>query len=137
MQKAKAQEPEEDGVVDDKAVDDAQQQLAIAEQGDGGRGVVAAVDEGQTIEKQHDGRGEAVVTLDKHGNTKQGTSHSRNKEVEQATADGLVEGEGLVDALSMDIRAHGDGGERNHHQDCRSDEGIDGVGGCVDSETLD
>ena len=57
MEDAEAEEPEEEGVVDGEAVDDAEEDFAVAEEAEGGVGVVLAIDEGEAVEEQHHGGG--------------------------------------------------------------------------------
>lgn len=61
MPKSEPQEPEKNSVADEKTVDNAEEELAVAEDSDGGVGIVVAVDEGEAIEDEHNGGGEAVV----------------------------------------------------------------------------
>ena len=82
MPQSKSEEPEEDAVIDKKAVGDAEDEFSVAEQSDGGGGVVGAVDEGEAVEDKHESGGEAVVTLQEHCQAEQTTCDSGNEEVE-------------------------------------------------------
>ena len=136
MQEAEAEEPEKDGMVDYVAVDQAQKQLAIAEGGNGGGGVVVAVDEGQAVEDEHNGGGEAIVALNKHGHAEEGPRHGRHKEVDEAAAHGLVESKGVSHAHGSDIRAYADGEEGDDDKHGSHPYGHEGVGRGVERELL-
>lgn len=81
MPKSEPKEPEKNSVADEKTVDNAEEELAVAEDSDGGVGIVVAVDEGEAIEDEHNGGGEAVVLLEEHGEAEEAASEHGDGEV--------------------------------------------------------
>ena len=67
---------------DDEAVDDAEQKLAVAQQGDGPMGVVAGVEQGEAVEHQHEGGSQPIMTLQQHGEAEQAARNHGYAEVE-------------------------------------------------------
>lgn len=110
MEHAKTEKPEEQGMVNDKAVDEAEQYLAIAEETQRGIGIVLAVDQGKTVEDEHDGRGEPIMTLQDHGESEDAAGSQRNQEVDAHFAHPAVEGEGQIVPFGFVIGHDGDGG---------------------------
>ena len=134
---AEAEEPEEDAMADDKAVDDAEEQLSIAQQGNGGGGVVGAVNKCQAVEDQHKGGGETIVTLQQHSQAEQAAGDSRDEEMEQGSAYGLVEGEVMVLSFGFGVGHDTDGAKGYGHKCCSTEDGCPcaarGVEGEVDA----
>ncbi len=132
--KAEAEEPEEDGVVDEEAVDDAEDNLNVAQQGDGGGGVVGTVDKSQAVEYQHKGGGETIVTLQQHSQAEQSAGDSRDEEMEQGSAYGLVEGEVMVLPLGFGVGHDTDGAEGYNNESEGTEDGSPGTPGGVEGE---
>ena len=131
---AEAEEPEEDAMADDEAVDDAEEQLSIAQQGNGRGGVVGAVNKSQAVEDQHEGGSEAVVALHEHGDTEQSTSDGGHEEVEQGSAYGLVEGEVMVLSFGFRVGHDADGAKGYGHKCCCTEDGCPCAAGGVEGE---
>ena len=123
MQHAESEEPEEEGVVNGEAVDDAEENFAIAEETQGRVGVVLAVDEGEAVEEQHHGGGQAVVALGDEGDAEQGTHAEGQQEVEAHLEQTLVHLEPQLVAFGLGVGhcRHGEGGEQK--QSCGQDDG--------------
>ena len=132
--KAEAEEPEEDGVVDEEAVDDTEEKLNVAQQGDGGGGVVGAVYKSQTVEDQHKGGGETIVALQQHSQAEQAAGDSWDEEMEQRTAYGLVEGEVMVLPLGFGVGHDTDGAEGYNNESEGTEDCSPGTPGGVECE---
>ncbi len=131
---AEAEEPEEDAVTDEETVDDAEEKLAVAQQSDGRGGVVGAVDKGQAVEDQHKGGGETIVTLQQHSQAEQSAGDSRDEEMEQGSAYGLVEGEVMVLPLGFGVGHDTDGAEGYNNESEGTEDGSPGTPGGVEGE---
>ena len=117
---SKSQEPEQHPLAHDKAVYNAKYQLPVSEYGNVRCGIVGAVYQCQSVKNQHEGRRKSVVTLHQQRQAHQSASHSGHKEVEQATAHSMVEGESLVHPLGLEIRHQEHRAERYRHQQRRA-----------------
>ena len=134
MPEAEAEEPEKDAVMDKEAVDDAEEEFSVAEQSDGGGGVMCAVDKGEAVEYKHERGCEAVVTLQEHCQAEQSACDSGYEEVQQRTAHGLVEGEMVVLPFRLGVGHNADGAERDDHKRCSTENGGPGATGSVEGE---
>ena len=79
--------------MDGKAVENSEDDFAIAEEAHGRVGVVLAVYQSQTIEQQHDGGSETVVALVDEREAKQSADSKRQKEVENHLPHSFVKSE--------------------------------------------
>ncbi len=116
MQDAEAEEPEEQGVMDNEAVDEAEQDLAIAEKAEGWIGVMLTTDEGEAVEDKHDGRGESVMALQNHSQGEESTCCQGNQKVDTHLAHPAIKGKGQGVSLCLKVRHDGDGGGTNREE---------------------
>ena len=63
MEHTESEEPEEQGVMNNEAVDEAEQYFAIAKKAEGWVGIMLAIDESEAVEDEHDRGGESVMAL--------------------------------------------------------------------------
>ena len=124
MRHAEAEEPEEERVRHREAVDDADEEFGVAEPTEDRVGVVAAVDEREAVEHQHDGRGEAVVLLHHHCHAEEAAGDERDEEVEEHLPHPFVKGEREVVTFRFhdgededDDQTHGEEDERDERRD--------------------
>ena len=96
MHHAETDEPEQQRVRHGEAIDDAENQLRITEVAKDRVGVMAAVDQCEAVEEQHDGGGEPVVSLHHQGHAEQTARRQRDEEVEDHLDHPLVEDETKV-----------------------------------------
>ena len=101
VEDAESQEPAQESVAYHKAVHESENQFGVAEDGDVGRGKVVTVDECQSVEDEHYGGSESVVSLKEEGGAQDATSNHRNDEINQCATNGRRDGKvGLVFACA-------------------------------------
>ena len=96
MHHAEAEEPKQQRVRHREAVDDAENQFRIAQITQNRISVVAAVDECEAVEEQHDGGGEPIVSLHHQRHAEQTARDERDEKVEEHQDHPLVESEAQV-----------------------------------------
>lgn len=110
MEHTESEEPEEQGVMNNEAVDEAEQYFAVAEKAEGWVGVMLAIDEGEAVEDEHDGGGEPVVSLQNHSEGEESACSQGYQKVETHLAHPAVKGKRQVVSFGFVIRHDGDGG---------------------------
>ena len=79
-----------------ETINNAENQLRITEGAQNRVSVMATVDQREAVEKQHDGRGEPVVSLHHQGDAEQTARRQRDEEIERHLDRSLLEGETQV-----------------------------------------
>ena len=79
-----------------KAVNDSENQLGITQVAKNRISVMTAIDKGETIKQEHNGRSKPIIPLHHQSHAKQTTCHQRNKEIKQHLAHPLVKGKGQI-----------------------------------------
>lgn len=116
MHHAETEEPKQQRVRHCEAVDDAEDQLRVAEQTQHRVGVVAAVDLREAVEEEHDGGGEPVVSLHHQGHAEEAARGERDEEVEEHQHHPFVEGKAQVVPFRLHDGEDKDGEQRKREQ---------------------
>lgn len=110
MEHTESEEPEEQGVMNNEAVDEAEQYFAIAKKAEGWVGIMLAIDESEAVEDEHDRGGESVMALQNHGQGEESADSQGDQKVETHFSHTAVESKRKVVSFGFMIGHDGDGG---------------------------